>query len=71
MSAHPASSTIGHGRSGPERPPDPGRPSHPAPGSAQPWRAAESDEQAEGQGAATALEVEGGASEALMDTYNG
>ena len=71
MSAHPTASTNGHGRAGPERPQDPGWRSHPATASAQSWRAAESDEQAEGRSGDPMLDVEGGMSEALMDTYNG
>ena len=70
MSAHPTS-TNGHRQAGPERPKDPGWRSHPPTASAQPWRAADSDEQAEGRGGDPMLDVEGGASEALMDTYNG
>ena len=70
MSAHPTS-TNGHGRPGPESPQDPGRRSHPPTAPAQPWQAAESNEQAEDRSGDPALEVEGGASEALMDTYNG
>jgi len=71
MSARPATSTNGHGRSGAERPQDPGRRSPPPTAPAQPRQAAESNEQAEGRSCDPALEVEGGASEALMDTYNG
>ena len=70
MSAHPTS-TNGHGRAGPERPQDSGWRSHLPNASVQSWRAAESDEQAEDRSGDPALEVESGASEALMDTYNG